>query len=99
MRRCPRCKSELVSISRRRTYWEAFCLPLLVRSPLRCCDCLHRFYGFSFDAETRARIGSSFFVLLLVLGLSWGMWKVIDAVGYGLTGAPSPGAVRPGPKR
>jgi hypothetical protein len=85
MRRCPQCKSERVFSSQRRSYWEVFCQAFLVRGPFRCGESQHRFYGFSFDAETRARIGSSLFVLFLVLGLSWGIWIAIDTLVTGVT--------------
>jgi hypothetical protein len=97
MRSCPACDSKQITNSHRQGFWEIVCLPLMVRRPLRCCDCLYRFYGFSFDAGTRARMRMSLLVLLAVMGLSWGIWKTIDAV---ITGVTSPTPSRPsGPGR
>ena len=84
-------------MSQRRTYWEAFCLPLLIRRPFRCGECQHRFYGFSFDAGTRARMRMSLLVLLALIGLAWGIWKAVDTVVSGVT-SPTPSKPR-GPGR
>jgi hypothetical protein len=91
MRSCPACQSKQIANSHRQGFWEAVCLPLMVRRPFRCCDCLYRFYGFSFDPGTRARMRMSLLVLLALMSLSWGVWKVIELVGSG--------AARPSPSR
>lgn len=89
MRRCPMCNSTQVTNSHRRGFWEGFVLPLMARRPFGCRECHHRFYGFSFGSRTRKRMGLVLLVLLAVMGLSWVIWKVIEAVGSSLT-APVP---------
>jgi hypothetical protein len=99
MRSCPACESKQIANSHRQGFWEIVCLPLMVRRPLRCRDCLYRFYGFSFDAGTRARMRMSLLMLLAVMGLSWGIWKLIEAVGSGLTRPTPSGPMGPGRRR
>jgi hypothetical protein len=79
------CNSSQVPYSHRSGFWESFVLPLMFRRPFGCRDCHHRFYGFSFDAGARARIRVSLLAILLVAGVAWGVWKVIDAVVTGVT--------------
>jgi len=97
MRRCPQCNSESVFTSHPQTYWEVFGLPFLIRRPFRCGECQHRFYGFSFDAGTRARMRTSLLVLLAVIGLSWGIWIAIDMLVTGVTKSTPSGPI--GPRR